>query len=391
MSIKECVIVSAARTPVGSFRGALSPLSAHQLGSIAIKEAVKRAGIPSDAVQEVFMGCVLQAGVGQCPARQAAINAGLAITTPCTTVNKVCASGIKAVLFGAQSIILGLQDVVVAGGMESMSNAPYYLPRGETPYGGVNLKDAIVFDGLTDSFGNDHMGNCAEAVAKKFAFSREDVDNCAITSYKRSIAAAEAGILSKEIAPVTIPGKKGKPDIVVSTDEEYSRVNFEKLPTLKPVFEKEGVVTPANASSISDGAAACVLTSKAMAEKLNIKPLAKVIAFADAATDPQDFPIAPSYAIPKVLEKANLKKSDIALFEVNEAFSVVTLANIKMLGLDPEKVNIHGGAVSLGHPLGMSGARIIGRLINNLKPHEKGIATACNGGGGASAILIEKL
>ncbi|KAG8180063.1 hypothetical protein JTE90_016190 [Oedothorax gibbosus] len=391
MALNEVVIISHARTPVGAFKGQLSSVSAADLGKFAIQGAIERAGIQKDAVQEVFMGCVLQAGVGQAPARQACLNAGLSLSTPCTTINKVCASGLKAIILGAQSIMLGQQDVVVAGGMESMSNAPYYLQRGDTPYGGVDLKDAVLCDGLTDAYANGHMGDCSEGIARKFDFSRQDQDNYAIQSYKRTIAAGESGVLESEIVPVVIPGKRGKPDTIINSDEEYKRVDFEKLLTLRPVFSKEGTITAANASSLSDGAAACVLTSKSYAEANNLKPLARILAFADAAIDPVDFPIAPSYAIPKILSKANVEKDDIALWELNEAFSVVGLANIKMLNLDPEKVNVHGGAVALGHPLGMSGARIVGRIVNSLQPMQKGIAAACNGGGGASAILVEKL
>ncbi|KFM62698.1 Acetyl-CoA acetyltransferase A, mitochondrial, partial [Stegodyphus mimosarum] len=374
MSLNDVVIISSARTPIGSFRGSLSSLSAVQLGSIAINGAVENAGIQKDVVQEVFMGCVLQANIGQAPARQASIGAGLPVSTPCTTVNKVCASGMKAVMLGAQSLMVGLQDVIVAGGMESMSNAPYFLQRGETPYGGIELKDGLVVDGLTDAYGNGHMGKCAEGIARKFDFSREDQDQYAISSYKRAIAAEELGIFEEEIVPVTVPGKRGKPDIIINTDEELKRVNFEKIPSLKPVFCNDGTITAANASSLSDGAAACVLTTSAYAESMNMKPIAKVLAFADAAVDPQDFPIAPAYAIPKILERANIQKDDIALWEINEAFSIAGLANIKMLNLNPEKVNIHGGAVSLGHPLGMSGARIIFHLLHSLSSTQKGIA-----------------
>ncbi|GIY64528.1 acetyl-CoA acetyltransferase B, mitochondrial [Caerostris extrusa] len=391
MADNEVVIISTARTPIGSFRGSLSAVSTIDLGKTAIQGAVERAGIEKDAVQEVYMGCVFQAGLGQAPARQACLAAGLSMSTPCTTVNKVCASGMKAIMLGAQSLMLGQQDIVVAGGMESMSNAPYYMQRGETPYGGIDLKDALVFDGLTDAYGNGHMGICAEGIARKFDFSRQDQDQFAITSYKRTINAAELGFLEREIVPVIIPGKRGKPNVVIDTDEEYKRVDFDKIPTLRPVFTKEGTVTAANASSLSDGAAACVMTTRSVAESLNVTPLARILAFADAAVDPQDFPIAPAYAVPKILSKAGVDKNDIALWEINEAFSVAGLANIKMLNLDPEKVNIHGGAVSLGHPLGMSGARIVFRLIESLKSQQKGIAGVCNGGGGGSAILLEKL
>lgn len=391
MAINEVVIISSARTPIGSFRGGLSPVSAVDLGKYAIQGAIERAGISADAVQEVFMGNVLQAGLGQAPAKQACLGAGLPVSTPCTTVNKVCASGLKAVMLAAQSLMLGHQEIVVAGGMESMSNVPYYLKRGDTPYGGIDLNDGIVNDGLTDSYGNGHMGECAEGIARKFDFSRKDQDDYTIEGYRRSIKAAELGILQSEIVPVTIPGRRGKPDIIIDEDEEYKRAEFDKIPTLRPVFSKEGTITAANASSLSDGAAALVLTTKAVAEALNVKPVAKILAFADAAIDPQDFPIAPAYAIPKVLKMANIEKDDVQYWEINEAFSVVTLANMKMLNLSLDAVNIHGGAVSLGHPLGMSGARVIQRIIQCLSTNQKGIAAACNGGGGASAMLVEKL
>nr|UJH41134.1 acetoacetyl-CoA thiolase [Pardosa pseudoannulata] len=390
MAINDVVIVSNARTAIGSFQGSLSQLSVIDLASTAINGAIEKSGIPKSDVQEVIMGCVLQGKTGQAPARQASIRAGLPASTPCTTVNKVCASGTKAIMLAAQSLMLGHQDVIVAGGMESMSNVPYYLQRGEIPYGGVDIKDGILHDGLTDAYGNGHMGCCAEGIAKKFNFSRQDQDEYAILSYQRTMAAAESGFLQKEIVPVTIPGKRG-PDIPVSTDEEYLRVKFDKMPSLKPVFQKDGTITAANASSLSDGAAVCVLTTKAYAKSKGLKAEARIIAFADAAIDPQDFPVAPSYAIPKVLKMAGLDKDAIDLWELNEAFSVVGLANTKILNLDPSKVNKYGGAVSLGHPLGMSGARIVNRLVHALETGQKGIASACNGGGGASAILIEKL
>lgn len=345
-----------------------------------------------DLVDEVYMGHVVQGSTGQAPARQAALGAGLPKTVPCTAVNKVCASGMKAIILGAQSILAGDNEIVVAGGQESMSNAPYYLARGETPYGGVNLLDAIVHDGLWDSFNNIHMGSCAEATAEKYSITREEQDAYAINSYKRSALAAEAGIFAKEIVPVTIPGKRGQPDVIVSEDEEYKKVNFSKIPSLNTVFKKQGgTVTAANASTLNDAAAACVLMSEAAVKKTGVTPIAKIIAHADAATDPIDFPIAPAHAIPKLLKKAGLKKEDIASWEVNEAFSVVALANAKELGLDLSIVNINGGGVSLGHPIGMSGARIVNSLALNLKPGEYGVAGVCNGGGGASSILIQKL
>uniref|UniRef100_A0A8C8S8Z4 acetyl-CoA C-acetyltransferase n=1 Tax=Pelusios castaneus TaxID=367368 RepID=A0A8C8S8Z4_9SAUR len=349
----EVVIASAARTPIGSFQGSLSSLPATELGSIAIKGAIERAGIPVEEVKEVYMGNVLQAGQGQAPARQALLGAGLPISTPATTINKVCASGMKSVMMAAQNLMCGNQDVMVAGGMESMSNVPYTMSRGATPYGGVKLEDLIVKDGLTDVYNKIHMGNCAENTAKKLTISREEQDTFAVNSYTRSKTAWESGELAKEVVPVSV-SQKGKPSIEVKEDEEYKRVDFSKVPKLKTVFQKEN-------------------------------------AFADAAVDPIDFPIAPAYAVPKVLSNAGLKKEDIAMWEINEAFSVVVLANIKMLGIDPQKVNIHGGAVSLGHPIGMSGARIVAHMAHLLKQGQYGLAGICNGGGGASAILIQKL
>ncbi|KAM4828173.1 acetyl-CoA acetyltransferase, mitochondrial [Thomomys bottae] len=390
-TLNEVVIVSATRTPIGSFLGSLSSLPATKLGSVAIKDAVEKAGIPKEEVKEAYMGNVIQGGQGQAPTRQAVLGAGLPISTPCTTVNKVCASGMKAIMLASQSLMCGHQDVLVAGGMESMSNVPYVMPRGATPYGGVKLEDLIVKDGLTDVYNKIHMGNCAENTAKKLSITREEQDAYAISSYKRSQAAWEGGKFGSEVTPVTVT-VKGKPDTVVKEDEEYKRVDFSKVPKLKTVFQKEnGTVTAANASTLNDGAAAVVLMTADAAKRLNAKPLARIAAFADAAVDPIDFPVAPAYAVPKVLKNAGLKKEDIAMWEVNEAFSVVVLANIKMLDVDPQKVNIHGGAVSLGHPIGMSGARIVVHLAHALKQGEFGLASICNGGGGASAILIEKL
>ncbi|XP_073518304.1 acetyl-CoA acetyltransferase, mitochondrial [Phyllobates terribilis] len=390
-SLNEVVIASAVRTPIGSFQGSLSSFPATKLGSIAIKAAVERGGISAEEVNEVYMGNVLQAGQGQAPTRQAALGAGLQISTPTTTVNKVCASGMKSVMLAAQSLMCGHQKVMVAGGMESMSNVPYCMTRGATPYGGVKLEDLIVKDGLTDVYNKIHMGNCAENTAKKLRIGREEQDTFAINSYTRSKAAWESGMIAKEIAPVTIQ-QKGKPDIVVQEDEEYKRVDFSKFPKLKTVFQKDnGTVTAANASTLNDGAAALVLMTSEAANNLKVKPLARILAFADSAVDPIDFPIAPAYAIPKVLSAAGLKKEDIAMWEINEAFSVVVLANIKMLDIDPAKVNVNGGAVSLGHPIGMSGARIVGHMAHALKKGQFGVAGICNGGGGASAILIEKL
>lgn len=388
--LNDVVIASAVRTPVGSFLGSLASLPAPKLGSAAIEGAIEKAGIPKDVVQEVYMGNVLQGMEGQAPCRQATLGAGLPISTPTTAINKVCASGMKSVMMAAQSIMCGSQEVMVAGGMESMSNAPYYLKRGQTPYGKVELLDAVVYDGLTDAYGKYHMGICGENTAKKFNIGREAQDEYAIRSYKLTRQAAESGVFKQEIVPVQIPQKKGDP-VTVSEDEEYKKVNFDKVPGLKAVFQKDGTITAANASTLNDGAGAIVLMSAKAADRFGVKPLARILAFADAAVEPIDFPIAPAYAIPKVLEAANVKADDIAMWEINEAFSVVVLANIEMLKLDINKVNIHGGAVSLGHPIGMSGNRITTHMVHNLKPGEKGLAGICNGGGGASAILIERL
>ncbi|VFV45649.1 acetyl-mitochondrial [Lynx pardinus] len=390
-TLNEVVIVSAARTPIGSFLGSLSSLPATRLGSLAIQGAIEKAGIPKEEVKEAYMGNVLQGGEGQAPARQAVLGAGLPLSTPCTTVNKVCASGMKAIMLASQSLMCGHQDVMVAGGMESMSNAPYVMNRGTTPYGGVKLEDLIMKDGLTDVYNKIHMGNCAENTAKKLHITREEQDAYAVGSYRRSQAAWDAGRFAEEVVPVTISAK-GKPDVVVKEDEEYRRVDFSKVPKLKTVFQKEnGTVTAANASTLNDGAAAVVLMTADAAKRLSVKPLARIAAFADAAVDPIDFPVAPVYAVRKVLKNAGLKKEDITMWEVNEAFSLVVLANMKMLELDPQKVNVNGGAVSLGHPIGMSGARIVIHMVHTLKPGQYGLASICNGGGGASAMLVQRL
>lgn len=389
--LNEVVIASYARTPIGSFRSSLSSLPTPRLGTVAIQAAIDKAGIPMNEVKEVYMGSVLQAAQGQAPARQAALGAGLPLGTPCTTVNKVCASGMKSVMLAAQSLMCGHQDVMVAGGMESMSNVPFAVSRAEPAYGGHKMEDLIVNDGLWDVYNQFHMGSCGEDCARKHNISREEQDEYAIGSYKKSQAAGEAGILSKEIVKVTIPQKRGKPDVIVSEDEEYHKVKFDKVPTLKAVFEKNGTITAANASTLNDGAAAMVLMTSEAAQRLNVEPLARIVSFADAAVAPIEFPVAPALAMPKALKEAGLTNDDITMFEINEAFSVVVLANIKLLGLDPSKVNIHGGAVSIGHPIGMSGARITGRMALNLKKGEYGMAGICNGGGGASAIVIQKL
>lgn len=392
--MQEVYIVSAVRTPMGSFNGSLSSVSATKLGATAIKAALEKAGVKAEEVDEVFMGNVLQAGLGQAPARQAAIFAGLGDKVPSTTVNKVCASGMKSIMLAAQSIALGDNEVVVAGGMENMSNVPYYLPQARTGYrlGDGKLVDGLVFDGLTDVYNQYHMGNAAELCAKECGFSREEQDAYAIESYKRSAAAWEAGKFNDEVIPVEIKDRKGNVT-VINEDEEYKNVKLDKIPALKPVFQKEGTVTAANASTLNDGAAALVLMSKAKAEKLGLKPLAKIVSYADAAQAPEWFTTAPSKALPKALAKANLKTSDIDFFELNEAFSVVALANNKEMSLDAAKVNVNGGAVSLGHPLGCSGARIIVTLLNVLKQNngKYGAAGICNGGGGASALVIENL
>lgn len=391
--MKEVYIVSAVRTPMGSFGGALAEVSSTQLGATAIKAAVERAGIKGTDVQDVFMGSVLQANLGQAPARQAAKFAGLPDGVQCTTVNKVCASGMKSVIFGTQAIRLGDSDVVVAGGMENMSATPYYVEKGRYgyKYGHGQLIDGIVKDGLTDVYHNNAMGCSADLCATEHNISREAQDTYAIESYKRSAAAWAAGKFKDEVTAVTVKTRKG--EVQVIEDEEYKNVMFDKIPGLKPVFTKEGTVTAANASTINDGAAALVLMSKEKMEALGCKPIAKVIGYADAEQAPEKFTTAPAIALPKAVEKAGLKMSDIGFFEINEAFSVVALANLKLMNLDASKVNVNGGAVALGHPLGASGARIIVTLLSVLKQNNAkyGAAAICNGGGGASAIVIENL
>ena len=392
--MKEVFIVSAVRTPMGSFMGSLSAVPATKLGATVVKGALDKINLDPKNVQEIYMGNVLQAGEGQAPARQVALGAGLSNETPSTTINKVCASGMKAVMMAAQSIKAGDMDVIVAGGMENMSMVPhYYNARVATKLGDVKMQDGMVLDGLTDVYNKVHMGVCAEKCATDYHFTREDQDNFAIESYKRAAKAWSEGKFAEEIVPVSIPQRKGEP-IVFAEDEEYKAVNFDRLPTLPTVFKKEdGTVTAANASTLNDGASALILVSKEKMEELSLKPLAKIVSYADAAQEPENFTTAPAKALPIALKKAGLEVSDIDFFEFNEAFSVVGLANNKILGLDASKVNVNGGAVALGHPLGSSGSRIIVTLINVLKQNngKYGAAAICNGGGGASAIVIENI
>ena len=391
--MKEVVIVSAVRTPMGSFGGSLSTVSATQLGAIAIKGALQKINLDPNEVEEVYMGNVLQANLGQAPAKQAAIFAGISENTPCTTVNKVCASGMKAISLATQAIKCGDADVVVAGGMENMSSVPhYYSARNAVKLGDVKITDGMVKDGLTDVYNQVHMGVCADQCADEHHISRTDQDDFAIESYQRAANAWTAGNFNEEIVPVAVPQRRGE-DIIVSEDEEYKNVKLEKIPQLRAVFNKEGTVTAANASTLNDGASALVLMSKEKAEELHIKPIAKVVSYADAAQEPKWFTTAPAKAVPKALAKANLSTEEIDFWELNQAFSVVGLVNTKLLGLDPTKVDVNGGAVALGHPLGSSGSRIIVTLINVLKQNKGrfGAAGICNGGGGASAFVIENM
>ena len=392
--MKEVFIVSAMRTPIGSFGGSLAEFTAVELGSIAIKGALEKSGVDASEVNEVLMGNVISANLGQAPARQAAIGARLGHNVPCTTVNKVCASGMKSAMLGAQSIMLGQNDVVIAGGMESMSNIPYYIPKARYGYkfGNGELIDGLSKDGLWEVYNQFAMGNCADHTAKEMNISREEQDEYAIKSYQRSAASTESGLFKNEIISVEIPQRKGDP-IVVNEDEEYKNVRFDKIPTLRPVFSKEGTVTAANASTINDGASAMVLMSKEKMEELGLKPLAKIRGFADAAQEPIWFTTAPSLAIPKAMAHAGIEKSDVDYYEINEAFSAVAIANNRELDLNPEMVNVNGGAVAIGHPLGASGARIMTTLTSVLdqKKGTIGVASICNGGGGASAIVIEKV
>jgi acetyl-CoA C-acetyltransferase len=390
--MKEVYIVSAVRTPIGSFGGSLAAQTAVQLGAVAVKGALQKIGLDPKHVQEVFIGNVISAGLQQAPATQVAVAAGLGYEIPCTLVNKVCASGMKAIMLGAQSIMLGQNEIVVAGGTESMSNIPYYLLKARYgfKYGNGELLDGLTYDGLTDVYNHCAMGVCADNTAKEMNISRADQDAYAINSYKRSAAAWAAGKFKDEIVGVELVDKKGNKTLF-SEDEEYKAVNFDKIPGLKPVFTKDGTVTAANASTINDGAAAVILMSKEKAKELGLTPIAKIVGFADAAQDPMWFTTTPSIAIPKAMKMAGVDKKDVGFYEINEAFSAVAIANNIKLGLDPEKVNVNGGAVSLGHPLGASGARITLSLANILKQNNSsiGVAGICNGGGGASAIVIE--
>tara|TARA_B110000285_G_scaffold160036_1_gene178691 strand:- start:3373 stop:4554 length:1182 start_codon:yes stop_codon:yes gene_type:complete len=393
MKTRDVVIVAVARTPIGSFMGSLSGIPAPKLGAIAIKGALNKIKLDPNLVDEVFMGNVVSAGLGQAPARQAAIFAGIPDTVPCTTINKVCASGMKSVILAAQTISLGDADIVIAGGMENMSSIPHYLyGRLGTKFGSTTLEDGMQKDGLVDAYDNNAMGVSADACAIKYDFSREDQDAYAIQSYQRSAEASSSGKFSDEIIPVEIPQRKGE-TILMTEDEEFKKVKIEKISTLRAAFSKDGTVTAANASTINDGAAALILMSAEKAIELQLTPIAKIRSFADAAQEPKWFTTAPAKAIPKALEKAGISINEVDYFELNEAFSVVGLANMKILGLKNDRVNVNGGAVSLGHPLGVSGARIIIALTSVLKQNNAKIGAAgiCNGGGGASAIIIESL
>ena len=392
--MKEVVIVSAARTPLGSFGGALSGISAPKLGATAITAAIEKAGIQPEDVQEVLMGNVLQAGQGQAPARQAAIFAGIGNHVPCTTINKVCSSGMKAIIMAVQSIKSGDAEIIIAGGMENMSAVPHYLmsSRNGVKLGNTSLVDGLVNDGLTDVYNDQHMGLCAELCAAEHSFSREEQDAFALESYSRSKEAWESGKFKDEVVPVAVPQRRGD-DVIVDTDEDFSKVRQDKVPTLRPVFKKDGTITAANSSNINDGACAMVIMCASKAAELGLKPLAKIIGYADAAHEPEWFTTAPAKALPKALSKAGITLQEVDYFEFNEAFSVVGLANMKILGLTNENVNVNGGAVSLGHPLGASGARIVNTLLSVLVQNDGkiGAAAICNGGGGASALVVERL
>ncbi|MDX1651445.1 MAG: acetyl-CoA C-acyltransferase [Brumimicrobium sp.] len=391
--MKEVYIVSAVRTPIGSFLGSLASVPATDLGATVIKGALEKANLTPDKIDEVFMGNVLQANLGQAPARQAALKAGLSENTPCTTVNKVCASGMKSIALGAQTILAGDNHIVVAGGMENMSMVPHYVNgRQGVKLGDIKLVDGMIKDGLTDVYNQVHMGNCADKCAQEYGFSREDQDEFAKQSYEKSAKAWKEGKFKDEVVPVTVPQRKGDP-VVFAEDEEYKNVIMDKISSLRPAFSKDGTVTAANASTLNDGASAVILASKEAVEKYGLKPLAKIISYADAAQASEWFTTAPSKALPIALDKAGIKKDQVDFWELNEAFSVVGLANIKLLGIDGSKVDVHGGGVSLGHPLGSSGSRIIVTLIHVLKQNggKIGAAGICNGGGGASAMVIENV
>jgi acetyl-CoA C-acetyltransferase len=391
--MKEVVIVSYSRTPMGSFGGTLSSVSATKLGSIAIKGAMDKINLNPNTVNEVYMGNVISSGLGQAPAKQAAIFAGISDQTPCTTINKVCSSGMKAVMIGAQSIQTGENNIVIVGGMENMSSIPFYVNdmRNGKKLGHTQINDGLLIDGLTDVYDNVHMGVCAEICAEEMDIKREEQDDFALKSYEKSKNAWESGFFKNEITPVKIETRKG--EVIIDTDEEFKNINIEKFKKLRTVFKKDGTITAGNASTINDGAAALVLMSKTQAETLNLKPIAKITSFADASQEPKWFTTSPTQALEKALEKADLKKENIDFWELNEAFSVVGIANIQNLGIDNNKVNVNGGAVSLGHPLGCSGARILVTLLNTLEQNDGKIGAAgiCNGGGGASAMIIESL
>ncbi|MEY5043351.1 MAG: hypothetical protein RJA19_578 [Bacteroidota bacterium] len=394
MSAKNTVyVIAAVRTPMGSFQGALAGVPATALGSVAIRGALERGGVSPEAVQEVFMGQVLQAGAGQAPARQAALGAGIPNTVPCTTVNKVCASGMKSIALAAQSIALGENDLVVAGGMENMSQVPHYLQaRQGVKLGHLEVKDGMVLDGLTDVYLKQHMGQCADLCAKTHEISREEQDAFAVQSYSRAAEAWKSGKFASEVVPVPVPQRKGDP-VWVAEDEEYKNVQLDKIPGLRPVFTADGTVTAANASTLNDGASAVILASEAAVARLGLKPIGKIVAWADAAHEPEWFTTAPSKALPIALQRAGWTAEQVDLWELNEAFAVVGLVNNKLMGLSEDRVNVHGGAVALGHPLGSSGCRIVVTLLHALHAHDvqKGAAGICNGGGGASALLVERI
>lgn len=389
---RDAVIVGAARTPIASFNGAFKSLRAPDLGAAAIGGALDKAGVAGTEMNEVIFGNVLSAGIGQAPARQAAVKAGVSLEAGATTINKVCSSGLKSLMYASQSVMLGQSNAVVCGGMESMSQVPLYAPKATTPYGNVTLSDGLLKDGLWDAFDDHHMGSCAERIATEMKLSREDQDAFALESYRRVADSTEKGLFRDEIAPVTVPGGRGRDDVVVDTDEEFRRLNPDKMSSLRPAFGKDGTVTAANASSLNDGAAAMVVVSREFAEERGLRPLARVIGMADAAQEPVYFTTAPAKAMPIAIRNAGIQQSDVDFWEINEAFSAVALANNQILGLDPDTVNVNGGAVGLGHPIGCSGARIVVTLLSVLQQRDAtiGVAGICNGGGGASAIVVER-